>query len=74
MANSLGLNLKKGDKLVMNGGEVAVMGTELFGAMSFTSGTAIAIEINGREMRADGYDIDADATMRKFSKENGWEG
>lgn len=73
MANSLGMNLKKGNKLVMRDGRVAVMGTELFGAMSDNPGTEIAIEIDGVETLDDGYEIDDDATMRRFSKENGWE-
>jgi len=41
------MNLKKGNKLVMRDGRVAVMGTELFGAMSDNPGTEIAIEIDG---------------------------
>jgi hypothetical protein len=72
MANSLGRNLKKGDKLVLNDGIEAVAGGELFGSMSFTAGRALDVEINGQNYRRDGYDIDAAETERRFGKENGW--
>lgn len=72
MANSLKLNLKKGDKVVMRGGEVAVCGGECFGSFAFTAGRALDIEIGGRTLRADGYDIDAEESRRRFAAENGW--
>lgn len=73
MANSLNRNLKKGDKVVLNGGLVAVCGGECFGSLAFTSGTCLDVTIDGQFRRADGFDIDAEATLARFSKENGWQ-
>jgi hypothetical protein len=72
MANSLHRNLKVGDKVVLDGPVDAVIDSEMFGCMSFTRGTAIGVTINGQSMRADGFDIDAQATLQRFAKENGW--
>ena len=72
MANSLGRNLKEGDKVVLHGGVEAVCGGQCFGSMSFTIGRALDVSINGRPTRADGYDIDADETMLRFAVANGW--
>ncbi len=70
MANSLNRNLKVGDKLILsNGAQVAVVEPIMFGAMSFTSGTALAVSGYGR---ISGHDIDAEATVTRFAKDNGW--
>lgn len=73
MANTLGRNLKAGDKLVMaNGAVVEVAEPLLFGAMSFTSGSALIVEHHGDKIKTSGYDIDAEATRKQFTVKNGW--
>lgn len=73
MANALKRNLKAGDKIVFQDGTVATCGGQLLGSMSFTSGTALDVTVNGELVRADGFDIDPAETMRRFAVENGWE-
>lgn len=71
MANSLNRNLKVGDQLILsNGAQVAVVEPLMFGAMSFTSGAALAVSGYGR---ISGYDIDAKATLARFGAANGWD-
>ncbi len=75
MANSLNRNLKVGEKVVMHGGEtVLIASDETFGAMSFTSGTALGVRRIGSEetLRCSGYDIDAEETLKRHATENGW--
>lgn len=72
MANSLGRDLKKGDKLILRGGVEAVAGGECYGSFTFTAGRALDVEINGQPYRHDGFDIDKEETERRFAKENGW--
>lgn len=73
MANTLGINLQVGDKLVMVDGSTATVCEPLmFGAMNFTAGSALIVEQGGVRFRTSGYDIDAPATRSKFSNENGW--
>lgn len=76
MANSLNRNLKVGDKVVVDGRTMVVDEPLMFGAMSFTSGSAIALRApdspTGSGSRFDGYDIDAAATMAQHGAGNGW--
>lgn len=66
--------MKAGDKLVMLNGEVVkVAKKQLFGHMAWLSGTAIAVEHNGQEIKANGFDIDAAETEKRFAAENKWE-
>jgi hypothetical protein len=73
MANSLGRDLKRGDKIVFQNGQIGICGGQCFGSFSFTSGTALDVTINGHSVKANGYDIDAEATVKKFAKDNEWE-
>lgn len=75
MANALNRELKKGEKLVLIGGDEVQVDAEGFGASSFTSGTALYVKsISGpNEGRINAvYDIDAKATMERFASANGW--
>lgn len=72
MANSLNRNLKPGDKVVLVGNVEASIDLHTFGCSSFTAGTALSVIIGGLSYRADGYDIDAEKTVKRFSEHNGW--
>jgi len=72
MANSLSIDLKKGDKIVLKGGIVAEAGGECYGSFTFTTGRCLDVYINGKPYRHDGFDIDREETLKRFSKENGW--
>ena len=57
MANSLNKNLNTGDRIELNDGRIVTCKGG-FGAVSFTSGTALFIEHNnGKRERVSGYDI-----------------
>jgi hypothetical protein len=71
--NSLGRDLKKGDKVVLRGGQTFVCNGEGFGCFEVCSGGAIFGELNGENCRIEGVQIDAKATMRTYGAENGWQ-
>ena len=73
MANALNRNLAVGDKVILHGGVTAVVDAMTFGAMSFTSGRCLGVKIGGKSERVDGYDIDAEATMKCCAEANGWD-
>jgi hypothetical protein len=76
MANAFRRDLKAGDKIVLVDGRVATCGGECFGAMSFTTGTALDVTIEGEPgpVRLHAFnDVDAAETVRRFGKENGWD-
>ena len=57
MANSLNVNLDKGQTIELNDGRIVTVKGG-FGMMSFTSGEALFIEDgNGTKDRVSGYDI-----------------
>jgi hypothetical protein len=78
MANSLNRDLHEGDKVVMQGNpasfEVAV---EMFGAKASTAGRKLGIKYVGAHddgiFCVDATEIDAEKTMERHGKENGWE-
>lgn len=57
MANSLNLNLKKGEAVMLTNNQI-VYCISGFGMMSFTMGTALLVkDKNGNEFRVSGYDV-----------------
>jgi hypothetical protein len=59
--------------VILNRGELAEITSEYgYGMEPDVGGGAIYVKIGGKEMRADGRDIDAEATLERFSEANGW--
>jgi hypothetical protein len=75
MANSLNRDLKVGDKVVMKAtGESVEIALESFGCFASTSGSKICVTRGyGEPLHASGHDIDADETIRRHARENGFE-
>jgi hypothetical protein len=72
MANPLNRDLKNGDQLVLVDGRVVTCTGSGFGCKSFTIGRALMVTKDGYAFRIEGCDIDAEATTKQFSEQNGW--
>jgi hypothetical protein len=71
----LNRDLKVGDKVVMKAtGESVEIALESFGCFASTSGSKICVTRGyGEPLHASGHDIDADETIRRHARENGFE-
>lgn len=72
MANALRRDLKKGDKIVFEDGTEAICDGSGFGRLANTRGSGLFVQIGENVVRADGFDIDVEKTLSRFSSENGW--